>query len=228
MHLYWKNTTKDGLWSTIANWHEDAAATVLHGSIPSSGDSVSYATGETATLTIDTTVDLGVGTCDIPGLVINNDATVSGGTFNGPGLTLAYGTIAGGTFTSDVTTNDIITGGTFQGTVTLVNSVTQGAAIAYGVFLGAVVISTDNLGKACVNGGLFIGPVTNDGVINGGIFAPSSFSGTGTLGYSYGIFWLSLGTLSIGGRIVKGAGPSPSPGFTEIHGYGDIFGTALL
>lgn len=102
------------------------------------------------------------------GVVTNNaGGTISGGTFNATVTNNAGGKISGGAFqsTGSVTNYSYIENGTFNGTVTNYTGVTlPGGTISGGTFYGSVT----NLNT--IEKGTFEGNVTNSGTISGGTF----------------------------------------------------------
>lgn len=111
MQLYFKQGS-DSYWSSVANWFTDVDGTIPYGFLPASGDSASFCTGETSCM-VDTSVDLGGGTCDM-GLYVNSGAYITGGTFTGYPY-IGGGEIAGGTWNRIYISGGTISGGTFTG-----------------------------------------------------------------------------------------------------------------
>lgn len=185
MLLYWKNVDSNGHWATIGNWFEDAAASVPHGALPGFGDSCTLADGQVYSPDLrDLFVDLGVGVCDIPGIL--NTSTIEGGQFTGGGFE-NDGTISGGVFSGPNNSNNAgtITGGVFSGSY-----------------------FTNTAGE--ISGGIFSGVgFDNFGTISGGVFSGSGFSNNGTIS---GGVWLQSGYVVVDGTPVTGSGDS-NPGY---------------
>ena len=241
MQLYWKNTNVDGLWFTTGNWWEDQAGTnTPHGALPISGDSCSYATGETATvsITMGTVVDLGAGSCNLTLVITGGTNEIQSGTFSG---TISnHCLISGGVFNALVTNGDgagnngVITGGTFAaldnnvGSTITAGTFTQGGhnfgSVYGGVWMGGTLYNRSGgviFGGLCqydevndaggiINGGVFPSGIANAGTINGGIFTSAYFTNTGTI--NGGQWWLS-GQMRVNGVQIK-ASSDPVPAST--------------
>ena len=108
------------------------------------------------------------------GVIICDDATVAGGTFEGTVWNEPGGKISGGTFKKAVSNKGVIEGGTFTGEKNDDSKDTT-CAINY------------DAGK--ITSGAFYGTVQNDGVITGGVFLQSVYYGTNQTGKVYsGVF----------------------------------------
>ena len=119
------------------------------------------------------------------GVIINNGATVVGGTFEGTVWNEAGGKISGGTF-ADVSNRGTIIGGTFTGAH---GSVINHTTIAGGVFEKNVTNgdSGDEGISASITGGLFKAEVQNNAAsaaITGGVFVTIP-TGSGTIANGY-------------------------------------------
>ena len=119
------------------------------------------------------------------GVIINNGATVVGGTFEGTVWNEAGGKISGGTF-ADVSNRGTIIGGTFTGAH---GSVINHTTIAGGVFEKNVTNgdSGDEGISASITGGLFKAEVQNkaaSAAITGGVFVTIP-TGSGTIANGY-------------------------------------------
>ncbi len=107
------------------------------------------------------------------GVIINNGATVVGGTFEGTVWNEAGGKISGGTFKKAVSNKGVIEGGTFTGEKNESNNS----------------VCAINYGAGIITSGAFYGTVQNDGVITGGVFLQSVYYGSDQTGKVYsGVF----------------------------------------
>ena len=107
------------------------------------------------------------------GVIINDGATVVGGTFEGTVWNEAGGKISGGTFKKAVSNKGVIEGGTFTGEKNESNNS----------------VCAINYGAGIITSGAFYGTVQNDGVITGGVFLQSVYYGSDQTGKVYsGVF----------------------------------------
>jgi hypothetical protein len=191
--LYYKPVV-DNNWATAANWFTNAAATISAGTIladtaPWLADNVfktydlAFATNVTVSpITGDATGSPGIGngftitgTCSIPVVL---------GLYDSEGSSLI--TVYGGTYSAGVALSSaIISGGTFQSTVSIINYGT----ISGGTFQGAITGTTVN---ASIAGGLFSNTVTlsgaislSAGVFNGAVNVSNTLGGSGVTGGTF-------------------------------------------
>ncbi len=223
MQLYWKNFMADGLWDTVDNWFEDAAATVAHGSLPGSGDDVTLAAGESGAPTMAAVgVDLGIGSCDIAGIVIDGSGGILSGIFTGEAMNNISGTLGGGTFSGNALTNSgVIAGGTFSG-AGLINFGT----INGGTFTGSSLTND-------ATGGISAGTFTGDGLTNAGIITGGTYAPNGTVAFADlivdGVCTYATGSVSADPGFVAGGGTyAPVITVTGIPVASDILGTGML
>ena len=194
MQLYWQNTASDGLWDTVGNWWENAGATTPHGALPASGDSVTYATGETSTITISAvTVDLGLGVCDLANagtLIVGSSGSIVSGTWQNMNAALVNNGTIDSTSMQGATTFHC----QFTNFGSIIGSIVSDAAgcknagtIAQGHYSGANFANAffdTQPESGTINGGTwtglgFVNTATNPsndttfgGSINGGTYAP--------------------------------------------------------
>lgn len=223
MNLYFNDSVStDGLWSTIANWWEDATGTIPHGALPVADDVLDLTSGyDLRVITVDVAVVLGVGSCAFG---VTNAVSIAGGSWSGS--ITNNGIITSGNFTS-VTNYNIVSGGTFdylinQNAASVTNVVVN---IQLGNFGNATsVISnpgayTINFVSGVINSGSYSGLIDNQGNIYDGNFFGTVNNSTGTIsGGNY------TGPGLINTSIITGGNYSP----TGVINYSDLFSSGLV